>query len=255
MNRGSPPLTREAGGGGHRRVACVQYMFVASAIRGAAAQSQSLGCLADVCFVASESALNQVALNFVEAHLFQLSRATSSLRAQTEVCRADGRPGREQHPAFHRMCQCADCVRPCMLMQSHDSGRIEPGNILAVALRVAVEKMVRQEIDVLPAVSQRRDVDLDSIQAKEQVLTEPAGSSLGIHVSICSREHSHVDAPRGGRAYALEIPRFQNAQEVCLQIEWNVGDFVQEQRAAIREFEPPDTVSARIGKGPFYVTE
>src|SRR5438093_4250314 len=255
MNRGSPPLTREAGGGGHRKVASFQSMFLQPAIHGAAAQSQSLGCLADVSFVASESALNQVALNFVEAHLFQLSRATSSLRAQTEVCRADGSARREEHPAFHRMIQFADVARPCMLMQSPDSGRIEPGNILAVALRVAAEKMVRQEIDVLPAVSQRRDVDLDSIQAKEQVLTEPAGSSLGIHVSICSREHSHVDAPRGGRAYALEIPRFQNAQEFCLQIEWNVGDFVQEQRAAIREFEPPDTVGARIGKGPFYVTE
>src|SRR3989441_7205757 len=171
MTGESPPLTREAGGGGHRKVASFQSMFLQPAIHSAAAQSQSLGCLADVSFVASESALNQVALNFVEAHLFQLSRATSSLRAQTEVCRADGRPAREQHPAFHRMIQFADGARPCMLMQSPDSGRIEPGNILAVALRVAVEKMVRQEIDVLTAVSQRRDVDFGSIQGKGVVLS------------------------------------------------------------------------------------
>src|SRR5437899_2224529 len=166
MNRGSPPLTREAGGGGHRKVASFQSMFLQPAIHGAAAQSQSLGCLADVSFVASESALNQVALNFVEAHLFQLSRATSSLRAQAEVCRADGRSRRQEHAAFHRMIQFANVARPCMLMKSLDSGRVEPGNIFAVALRVAVEEMVRQEVDVLAAVSQRRNVNLDGIQPK-----------------------------------------------------------------------------------------
>src|SRR2546421_11636483 len=114
---------------------------------------------------------------------------------------------------------------------------------------------MRQEIDVLAAVTQRRDVDLDGIQAKEEVLAEPAGSGLGIHVGVRSREYSHVDAPRRGRADTLEISRFQNAQEFRLQIERNVGDFVQEQRAAISEFETPDAIGPRIGKRAFYVTK
>src|SRR5467141_5232564 len=115
--------------------------------------------------------------------------------------------------------------------------------------------MMRQGIDVFAAVTQWRDVDLDGIQAKEEVLTEPAGSGLRVHVGVGGREHSHIDAPSGGRADALEIPRFQNAQEFRLQVERDVGDFVQEQSAAVSEFESPDAVRARIGKSAFHVSE
>src|SRR5713226_5408399 len=139
MNPGSLPLTREAGGGGHRKVASFQSMFLQPAIHGAAAQSQSLGCLADISFVARESTLDEIALNFVEAHLLQVGRAASGLRSQSEVCRADRRAGREEHPAFHCMIKFPNVAWPCMLMKSLDGSRVETGNIFAVALRVTVE--------------------------------------------------------------------------------------------------------------------
>src|SRR5260370_33811374 len=170
-------------------------MLLKTAIHGAAAQCKSLGCLADISFVARERALDEITLNFIEAHLLQLGRAASGLRAQTEVRRADGRAGREEYAAFHRMIEFANVARPGMLMESLAGGCVEAGNPFAVALPVTLERMVRKQIDVLAAVSQRRGVDLDGIQAKEEILTEPARSGLGIHVSIGSREDSHVDAP------------------------------------------------------------
>src|SRR5258708_39082396 len=147
-------------------------MFLQPAVHGAAAQSQGLGCLADVSFVTRESALNQVALHFVEAHLLQLRRSTSSLCTQAEVCRADGWAGRKEYATFHGVVQFADVARPGMFMKRLDSRRVESGNIFTVALRVAVEKMVRKEINILAAVAQRRNVNLDGIQPKEKVLTE-----------------------------------------------------------------------------------
>src|SRR5713101_4828606 len=164
MNLGSLRLMRGAGCGGHRRAASFQSMFLQPAVHGAAAQSQGLGGLADVSFVARESALNQVALHFVEAHLLQLRCSTSSLCTQAEVCRADGWAGRKEHATFHCVIQFADVAWPGMFMKSLDSRRVESGNTLAVALRIAVEKMVRQEVDVFAPVAQRRNVNLDGIQ-------------------------------------------------------------------------------------------
>src|SRR2546423_1705505 len=79
-------------------------------------------------------------------------------------------------------------------------------------------------------------------------------SSLAAPPEACARKPRSA-ARRRGRADALEISRFQNAQEFGLQVEWNVGNFVQEQGAAIGEFESPDAIGARIGKSTLYVTE
>src|SRR6202158_105827 len=197
-NLGNPRLVRGAGCGAHRPVASFQSMFLQPAIHGAAAQPQSLGCLAYISLVAGESALEEIPLNFVEAHLLQLGRAAGGLRSQTEVCRADGRAGRKEHAAFPRMIEFANVARPRMLMKSLDGGGVEAGKLFAVALRVTVEKVVRKEVDVLAAVTQRRGGELDGIQSKQQVLTEPAGSGLRIHVGIGSGEDSHVEPPGGG---------------------------------------------------------
>jgi len=49
--------------------------------------------------------------------------------------------------------------------------------------------------------------------------------------------------------------RFPAPQQFCLQIQRHIGDFVQEQSAVIRKFEPPDTIGARIRKRSLDVAE
>src|SRR5258708_38195764 len=83
----------------------------------------------------------------------------------------------------------------------------------------------------------------------------PAATSPGVSGRFGSRELSHVGAPGAGGAYTLKVPRFQNAQKFCLQIQRNGGNFIQKKCAAIRQFETPDAVSARIRKSSFYVPE
>ena len=98
-------------------------------------------------------------------------------------------------------------------------------------------------------------MDFNGIQAKEEILAKSAGGGFGVDVGVGGRENSHIDAPRRGRADALEIPGFQDAQEFRLQVERDVGDFVQKQRAAVREFEPPNAVGTRIGEGTLHMPE
>src|SRR5258706_12360511 len=98
------------------------------------------------------------------------------------------------------MIEFANVARPRMLMKSLDGGGVEAGKFFAVALRVTVKKMVRKEVDVLAAVTQRRDVGLDGIQAEGGGLAETAGGGLRVHVGVGNREHSPHDPPSGGRA-------------------------------------------------------
>src|SRR2546426_2612213 len=56
---------------------------------------------------------------------------------------------------------------------------------------------------------------------------------------------SNIHTPRLRRPDALHLSRFQNAQKFCLQIERHIGDFIQEERAGVRQFEAADAVGDR----------
>src|SRR5947209_4613371 len=151
------------------------------------------------------------------------------------------------------MIQFAHVAGPGMLVKSFERRGIESGDVFAVTLRVAVKEMVRQKIDVFAAVAQRRQVNLNGIQTEEQVLTKAPGSRFRIDVGIGCRQDPHVHAACGRGANTLKISRFQDAQELRLQVQRNVGNFVQKQCAAVGKLESPHAIGARIGERAFHV--
>src|SRR6267378_4659831 len=127
--------------------------------------------------MAGERALNQITLDFIETHFLQLRGAAGRLCAQAQISGSHRRSGRHQHAAFDGVIELADVSWPGMLVKGSDRGGVKAGNVFAVPVRVALEKMVRQQIDVLAAIPQRRNVDLDGIQTKEKVLPKTSGRS------------------------------------------------------------------------------
>ena len=107
------------------------------------------------------------------------SRPPPSLRgAQAEIGRLDQRALRHQHRALDRVIELADVAGPGVLEQHLHRAALEAGEPLAVALRVLAEEVLRQQRQILAAVAQRRQPDLDRVQPEEQVLAEPAGRDL-----------------------------------------------------------------------------
>ena len=114
-----------------------------------------------------------------------------------------------------------------MLVEGFEGRRIKGSDVLAVALRVALKEVVGKEIDVFAPFAKRRQVNLDGIQPEEKVLTKAAGSGLCVDVGVGRGQNSHVHTARGRGADALEVAGFQNAQKLCLQVERDIGNFVQ----------------------------
>ncbi len=115
--------------------------------------------------------------------------------------------------------------------------------------------MEGQGRDVRAALAQRRQPDLDRVQAEEEVLAEPPGGDLRVEVGVRGREDPHVDFPRARGAEALELSRLEDSQELALLARGNVRDLVQEQRAAVGQLEPADAVRSRIGERALDVSE
>src|SRR6185369_9760553 len=62
------------------------------------------------------------------------------------------------------------------------------------------------------------------------------------------RKNSHVDLDRLSAADALDLLRFDRTQKLCLRLRAEIADFVEQQRAGVRELEPSETPLGGAGK-------
>ncbi|PMQ17976.1 hypothetical protein JaAD80_02955 [Janthinobacterium sp. AD80] len=99
------------------------------------------------------------------------------------------------------------------------------------------EEVPRQHQDVGRTLDQRRQAQLDHVQAVKQVFAEGAGTDHGRQVGVAGADDAHLHLPFAVRAEALEAARFQHAQQFHLPGQRQVADFVQKQGAAVGRIE------------------
>jgi hypothetical protein len=100
------------------------------------------------------------------------SRRGGGRRVERQVRRADDLALRHQDRALDGVVELADVAGPGVAAHARRGLLVEPGDRLAVALDVLLQEMLGEEVDVLAALAQRRQVDLDRVEAEEEVLAE-----------------------------------------------------------------------------------
>lgn len=82
-----------------------------------------------------------------------------------------------------------------------------------------------------------------------------ARGHFGPEVGVRGRQDAHVHAPRARRADALDLPRLYHAKELRLLAERDVGDLVEEERAAVGQLEASHAVDLGVGERALHVPE
>ena len=142
-----------------------------------------------------------------------------------------------------------------MFLQRLQRRGLETGKILTITLGVAAEKVSGERPHVVATFTQRRKMNLDGVQTKQQILTKTPGLRLGGYVGICGSKHTRADATGVRGSDAFQLARFQDAQELGLQVEGNVRDLIEKKCAAVSKLEAADAVGAGIGEGAFYMAK
>ena len=91
--------------------------------------------------------------------------------------------------------------------------------------------------DVVAALAQRRQVQVDDVEPVVEVLAEAARLDLLLEVAVGRGDDADVDRLGLGVADAEDDPLLQRAQELHLQRERHLADLVEEQRAAVGRLE------------------
>ena len=153
---------------------------------------------------------------------------------------------RQDHRALDEVLELADVARPVIARQRvhRASAGIVSMPLVHAAARTSARSGGRaagcpRGVRAAAGLHDREDV--------QAVVEIAAGTSLAatisFEVAIGRRDEPHVDADRPRAAEPLELLLLQDAQQLRLQLERDVADLVEEQRAAVGELEPADAAA------------
>ncbi|MBP1637187.1 MAG: hypothetical protein H6Q10_3761 [Acidobacteria bacterium] len=165
-----------------------------------------------------------------------------------------GLPG--HHQPLEHVLQLAHVPGPRVLEQGrqrlrgHRARRVRP-----LAAEVG-EEVLDQRRDVLLALAQGRDVQVNDVQAVVEILPErPLRDHLG---QVPVGRGDHPDVHHAGRAVGadlLQFARLEEPQEQALHPQRHLADLVEEDRALVGELELALLVAVRAGEAALHVAE
>ena len=117
------------------------------------------------------------------------------------------------------------------------------------------QKCRRQIRNIFTALRQRRQDDLDNVQPVEEVAAKTSGSDLRTKIAIGRRDDGDIDALELQRADALDFSIFERAQQLRLDGERELADFVEEEGSALSGLEHAGLGVDGAGEGAAHVAE
>src|ERR1700691_1133915 len=93
-------------------------------------------------------------------------------------------------------------------------------------------------MDVGTAIAQGRYLNRENIQAVEQIGAKAAILHGLLEVAISRSDDANIDFYRVAAAYRLKFALLKDAEQLHLRFQGELSDFVQEDGAAIGQFEP-----------------
>ncbi|MNZ11188.1 hypothetical protein D3C78_280510 [compost metagenome] len=156
--------------------------------------------------------------------------------------------------ALHQVGQLAHVARPVVVAQRHDRGGVEADGTALLVLH-ARDELVDQQRDVFHPLAQRRHLDGEDVEAVVEILAEAAGLDHLFEVLVGGGDDAHVDVLGLVAADPLEGALLQHAQQLDLHLQRHVADLVEEQGAAVGQFEAPCPAGDGTGEGALLMAE
>src|SRR5713226_1987837 len=188
----------------------------------------------------------------LQAHAADDFLAADGLREQLDV---DALLRGKNDGALHDIFELADVAGPIVVHQELEGRGSEMAQGLGIFLAVAVEEMREQRGNVFAAVAQRRQLQVNDVGAVIEILAEAALADEGEEIDVGRGDDAHVDFDLFRAAETHELALLNDAEELGLRLGADGGDFVEENRALVGDFEEAFFGSDRAGEGAFDVAE
>ncbi len=118
-----------------------------------------------------------------------------------------------------------------------------------------LDKAFSQLWDIRPAFPQGRNPHRKNRESKEQIFTKGFVRHCLIQVTIGRGHDAHINHNFGTSANTGNGALLNHSQQFGLNGQWQLTDFIQKNRAALRQFKFPSPAAIRPSVGPFFVAK
>src|SRR5437879_11030067 len=115
--------------------------------------------------------------------------------------------------------------------------KCHPLDLLGHTWRVSAHKVGHQHGNIFQSLTERWNGKWKNIDAVVKIHSKFLFGHQRGEVLIRCSYHAHIDAMRIRAAQPFELLLLQNPQQFRLQLERNIADLIQKQRAAVRRLE------------------
>src|SRR5439155_25744139 len=109
--------------------------------------------------------------------------------------------------------------------------------------------------NIVGPLAQRRDVDLEHIEAVVKVLPKRLPRDARRQVAVRGGDDAHVGFERAGPSQTLELTLLEDTEKFRLNHRTHLSDLVKEQRSSRGLLDAADLGRDRAGKRPLLVSE
>ena len=153
---------------------------------------------------------------------------------------------------FEDVAQFADIAGPGVALEQVERLGRELQRARAAS---GAEEIGGERGDVAAAFAQRGHGDFEDVQPVVEIFAETPGAHFFAQVLVRRGDEPQIDAQVLASADAREGALFDEAQELGLDGGRDVGDFIEEKRAAAGALEVAFARGERAGEGAFFVAE
>src|SRR5260370_1346023 len=163
--------------------------------------------------------------------------------------------GGQDDRAFDNIFELADVAGPIIIHQKFQCGGSEVAQRLVVLPAVTIKEMRKQRGNVFAAIAERRQLKVNDVEAVIEIFSEAAFADKGEEVHVGGGDDADVDFNLLSAAEAHEFALLNDAEKLGLRFRTDGGDFVEEDRALIGDFEKAFFGSHGAGERTLNVTE
>ena len=127
--------------------------------------------------------------------------------------------------------------------------------MLVHGARILVQEMIDEQRDVLLALAQRRQRDAENIQAVVKVGAEGSLFDQRRQILVGGGDGAEIHFDRLVAAHARDLLFLEDAQQVGLSFQADVGNLVEKNRAPFGDFKLALLAVLRAGEGALFVPE